>query len=141
MSRSYSNVSLLVGVGSAWLVACSSGEESTQVASPLDGPAVARLEQLADAAVAAGLPGVSVSVTRGEQTVQIARGVADLESRAALTPEHSFRVASMAKSFVAAVTLQLVEEGRLSLDDRLSDWLPGMLPANGEASIENLLRL
>ncbi|MBW1784977.1 MAG: beta-lactamase family protein [Deltaproteobacteria bacterium] len=41
-----------------------------------------------------------------------------------VTPRMLFPIASATKNFVAALVLQLVEEGRLSLDDPISKWLP-----------------
>ena len=40
-----------------------------------------------------------------------------------LTPEHTFRIASNTKTYVAAAILRLAESGRLSLDDPLGDHL------------------
>lgn len=45
--------------------------------------------------------------------------------RRALGAESVFYVASMAKPLTTAAVLKLAEEGRLSLDDPLSNWLPG----------------
>ncbi|MET7573501.1 serine hydrolase domain-containing protein [Streptomyces sp. NPDC005492] len=42
-----------------------------------------------------------------------------------------FRVASTTKTFVATVVLQLVAEKRLSLDDTVEHWLPGVVTGNG----------
>jgi D-alanyl-D-alanine carboxypeptidase len=42
----------------------------------------------------------------------------------AATPETSFVVGSITKTFVATLVVQLASEGRLSLDDPLSRWLP-----------------
>ena len=42
----------------------------------------------------------------------------------ALTTRTPFAVASLTKTFIAALVLQLVEQGRLSLGDRLSRWMP-----------------
>ncbi|MGW1073754.1 serine hydrolase domain-containing protein [Streptomyces sp. NPDC002537] len=42
-----------------------------------------------------------------------------------------FRVASTTKTFVATVALQLVAEGKLSLDDTVEKWLPGVVTGNG----------
>jgi CubicO group peptidase (beta-lactamase class C family) len=58
-----------------------------------------------------------------------------------LTPDHRFRVASRTKSVIASIVLQLVQEGEIALSDTVEDWLPGMLPENAGASIEDLLRL
>lgn len=52
-------------------------------------------------------------------------GLADETAGRALTPRDTMRIASTTKSFTAAVVLQLVEEGRLGLDDVLAPLLPG----------------
>jgi CubicO group peptidase (beta-lactamase class C family) len=51
-------------------------------------------------------------------------GVADLETKAPVTPETIFGVASVTKSFTALAVMRLVEQGRLSLDAPLVDYLP-----------------
>lgn len=53
-----------------------------------------------------------------------AAGIAADEPRRAATPDIPFVVGSISKTFVAAVVMQLVEEGVLDLDGPLSDWLP-----------------
>lgn len=57
--------------------------------------------------------------------VEVAGGVADLVTGEPLVPGSRFRIASVTKSFVAAATLRLVEDGRLSLDDSIAELLPG----------------
>jgi D-alanyl-D-alanine carboxypeptidase len=42
-----------------------------------------------------------------------------------------FRIGSYTKTFVAATVLQLVGEGRLSLEDTVERWLPGVVTGNG----------
>jgi D-alanyl-D-alanine carboxypeptidase len=56
----------------------------------------------------------------------------------AAAPDDRFAIASTTKTFVAAVVLQLVGEGRLSLDDRVERRLPGLL-RHGEITIRQLL--
>jgi D-alanyl-D-alanine carboxypeptidase len=133
--------SLFLLLSAGLLSACSGDNDTTTVDDALDAEDVAHLELLADRAVAAGIPGVSVAVVSGDQTVLIARGVADRATNEPLTPDHRFRVTSTAKSVVASVVLQLVSEGEIALTDTVEDWLPGMLPENAHASIEDLLRL
>jgi D-alanyl-D-alanine carboxypeptidase len=53
-----------------------------------------------------------------------AAGLADPSVGTEMTPQHPVRIASNTKSFVAAAALRLVEEGRLSLDDPISEYLP-----------------
>jgi D-alanyl-D-alanine carboxypeptidase len=51
-----------------------------------------------------------------------AAGLADGE-REVMTPDHKFKIASIGKTFTATVVLQLMEEGRLDLDDTLAEYL------------------
>ena len=55
---------------------------------------------------------------------EVTAGVADLATGEPLLPDSRFRIASVTKSFVAAATLRLVEDGRLSLNDTLAGLLP-----------------
>ena len=48
-----------------------------------------------------------------------------------MPPNALFRIASTRKAFVATVVLQLVGERRLSLDDTVERWLPGVVRGNG----------
>ncbi|MEW2219312.1 serine hydrolase domain-containing protein [Streptomyces sp. NPDC006990] len=55
-----------------------------------------------------------------------------------------FRAASTTKTFTSVVLLQLADEGKLSLDDTVEKWLPGMVAGNGNAgsriTVRDLLR-
>jgi D-alanyl-D-alanine carboxypeptidase len=50
-----------------------------------------------------------------------------------------FAIGSITKTFVAALTLKLVEEGKLSLEDPLSKWLPEYRYVNSDITIRQLL--
>jgi D-alanyl-D-alanine carboxypeptidase len=51
-----------------------------------------------------------------------------------------FRVGSITKTFVATLVLQLAAEHRLSLDDTVERWLPGLVPGGEAISVRQLLR-
>lgn len=51
-------------------------------------------------------------------------GVRDRKSGAAVNPDTVFRIASMTKSFTALAILKLRDEGKLSLEDPVSKWIP-----------------
>jgi D-alanyl-D-alanine carboxypeptidase len=53
-----------------------------------------------------------------------AAGVADVANDTPVTTDTTFVTGSITKTFVAAAIMQLQEEGVLSIDDPLSDWLP-----------------
>jgi CubicO group peptidase (beta-lactamase class C family) len=66
-------------------------------------------------------PGIAVLVMRdGKVLKEQGYGYANLEHRVPVTPETIFQSGSTAKQFTAAGILLLAEEGKLSLDDRLS---------------------
>jgi CubicO group peptidase (beta-lactamase class C family) len=112
-----------------------------------DGPPLSpeRAEQAVNAAAAAalerGIPGVSVAVVRGDESL-VARGygVADRETGARATAATVYPIGSISKQFTAAAILRLVERGALALDDPVSRHLPGYAPAGGTVRVRHLLR-
>lgn len=79
--------------------------------------------------------GVSVDASRGWTG---ASGLA----RDGLTPldgDSPFAIASITKTFTAALVLQLIDEGRLSLHDRVAELLPDV-PVPADVTVEQLLR-
>jgi D-alanyl-D-alanine carboxypeptidase len=95
----------------------------------------ADLDQALDRVVAAGAPGV-VALAGGRTTTA---GVADLRTRRPLRAGDAVRIGSVTKSFTAVVALQLVGEGRLSLDDTVERRLPGVLPYGDRVTLRQLL--
>lgn len=70
-------------------------------------------------------PGAAVLVKRGDEVLyRGARGLANVELGVPLSPYHVFRIGSVSKQFGAAALLKLAEQGKLSLDDPLSRFLP-----------------
>lgn len=53
----------------------------------------------------------------------VGQGVADVGSRAAVTQDTGFRIASISKTFTAVAVMQLVEQGRVDLDAPAEDYL------------------
>jgi D-alanyl-D-alanine carboxypeptidase len=76
-------------------------------------------------AKAAGVPGLSAAVVYPDGRLWVGTvGVADAATDEPVTPDTAFALASITKTFTAAIVLQLVDEGILSLDDRAADLLP-----------------
>jgi D-alanyl-D-alanine carboxypeptidase len=70
------------------------------------------------------IPGAAVAIISPKGNWFGASGVADLATGRVLQPSDRFQIGSITKTFVATTTLQLVEEGILNLDDKLTDRLP-----------------
>ena len=79
-----------------------------------------RLERVLQARQAERLPSIAAAVVRDGETVWSgAVGLADVEAEIEATPETQYRVGSITKTFTAVAVMQLRDEGKLDLDDRV----------------------
>ncbi len=79
------------------------------------------------------IPGISLAVVRdGEVVYARGYGFKDIERGLPPTPETVYGIGSVTKSFTALAVLKLVEEGKLSLDDEVSKYVPLKLEAAGK---------
>ena len=75
-------------------------------------------------------PGAQVAVWfDGSMQFGKAYGVSNLDTSEALTTAHLFRIASHSKTFTATAVMQLVEAGKLRLDDTAGAWIPELAEA------------
>jgi CubicO group peptidase (beta-lactamase class C family) len=87
-----------------------------------------------------GSPGASLAVIdNGKIFYSKAYGMADLETRTPATTYTNYRLASVTKQFTAMAVLMLVDRGKLTLDSRLTDVLPGAPTYLREVKIRHLL--
>ena len=85
-------------------------------------------------------PGASMVVVRnGVVAFEAAYGMADLEAGVGATPRTDYRLASVTKQFTATAILLLIEEGKLALDERAADVLPGLPSSARSVTIRQLL--
>jgi CubicO group peptidase (beta-lactamase class C family) len=100
----------------------------------------AKADQLVKKSFAADQPGAAVIVTEdGKIAYEAGQGLADVAAKTPITPATVFRIGSITKQFSAAIMLQLVAEGKVSLDDKLSKYLPGYPEPGAGATIAQLL--
>jgi D-alanyl-D-alanine carboxypeptidase len=111
------------------VVAGCGGEKEHHVSAGLS----AQLQQIVDSAVASPttvFPGTALYVSQPELgTWTGAAGEGNIDPATPMRAEDTFRAGSILKPFISTVVLQLVEEGRLSLDDALPAVLPGRVIA------------
>ncbi|MGW2780736.1 serine hydrolase domain-containing protein [Streptomyces populi] len=84
-----------------------------------------------EAAVRDGVPGVTATAVDRHGTWSATAGVGDLRTGAPRSTADHYRVGSITKTFISTVLLQLEAEKRLSLDDTVDTWLPGVVRGNG----------
>ena len=74
-----------------------------------------------------GVPSASVAVVRdGKITYLHAYGYANLENKTPAQPNMRYSIGSISKQFTATAILLLQQEGKLSIDDKVAKWVPGL---------------
>jgi CubicO group peptidase (beta-lactamase class C family) len=84
-------------------------------------------------------PGLAVLVAQdGKILFEKCYGLADVEHHVPITPQTTFRIASITKQFTASAILKLQEGGKLSVNDKLSRYIPDF-PRGNEVTLRQLL--
>jgi CubicO group peptidase (beta-lactamase class C family) len=83
-------------------------------------------DRLADMATRAGVPGAVLGIWADERESVFAHGVLSAATRVPATTNSLFQVGSITKAWTGTMIMQLVDEGRLSLDTTVSQVLPGV---------------
>jgi len=88
------------------------------------------------------VPGIVAGVWAPNEGIDLVYtpGVSNIETHEPLSADMIFRIGSNTKTFVITVMLQLVDEGLISLDDPLSDYLPDF-PRADEVTLEMLANM
>lgn len=103
-----------------------SAQAPHRVATGPTHPAFARVDEAMAAFLAQHrLPGVALALTNQGRLVHArGYGYADVATREPVAPASKFRIASISKPITAVAVLKLVDQGRLTLDERVFDILP-----------------
>src|ERR1700749_2149094 len=98
-----------------------------------------KADALLDGLIQTNDPGMAVLVAQdGKILFEKGYGIADLEHHVPVTPQTVFRIASITKPFTAIAILKLQEEGKLSINDKLSKYIPDF-PRGDEVTLCQLL--
>ncbi|WP_062544978.1 serine hydrolase domain-containing protein [Rufibacter tibetensis] len=76
---------------------------------------------------------------KGERIYQKAIGYSDVDEKIKATVNTKYRIGSLSKMFTATLVMQLIEEGKLSLETKLSKFYPE-LPNSDQITIQHLLQ-
>lgn len=111
----------------ACLVSC--GRHKPKPAPPLDPKDLAaNIDKIAgDVLAATGVPSASVAAVSDGKVVYVhAYGKARLEPPTAATPAMRYSIGSISKQLTAAAILLLAQDGKLTLDDPVGKYVPGL---------------
>ncbi|QII04213.1 beta-lactamase family protein [Rhodococcoides fascians A25f] len=112
---------------------CTSSDEPSAVEATTTTPSSGTIrtddvQAALDALVDAGSVAAVAQVRDGENSWSGAAGLVERDGTEAASADDPVRIASVTKAMVAAVVLQLVDEGKLELDQPVDELLPGLLP-------------
>jgi CubicO group peptidase (beta-lactamase class C family) len=86
------------------------------------------------------IPGLSLLVVRGGKIIRAEGfGLANVELQAPVKPETVFQSGSVGKQFTATAVMMLVEEGKVGLDDKLTQYFPHAPDQWHEVTVRELL--
>ncbi len=105
------------------------------------GALVTRIDSLAEATLVQGsAAALSIGVKRGGDLLLVkGYGQADIENDVPAIAETVYRIGSITKQFTAAAVMQLVEAGKIGLDDPITKYLPDYPTQGHEVTIRHLL--
>lgn len=113
------------------------GGVAAQAPDPL---AAAALEPVANWYLTAPIVGMTIAVARpGEPPLIAAWGHLDEARSVPAAPGTVYEIGSITKTFTAALVLRRVDQGRISLEDPASRWLPELRQAGPHVTIRHLL--
>jgi D-alanyl-D-alanine carboxypeptidase len=100
-----------------------------------------RLDSVAGSGVLAKRAvGTVVAIVKGNDTLLMkGYGKADIEWDVPMQADAMFEIGSVTKQFTAAAILQLHDEGKLSLDDEITKWLPRLDTRGNRVTVRQLL--
>ncbi len=138
---------------SLMLISATSLVISAQTAQVLPDTSAAQLKRIRESAqakldqlhAAAKFPGATIGfVLPDGRSGSVSTGVSDLATKRPLVPTDLMLAGSIGKTFVAAVMIQLAQEGKINLDDKIDRWFKAdpwfaRLPNSSDITIRMLL--
>jgi CubicO group peptidase (beta-lactamase class C family) len=125
---------------SALVGSASQPSASRSPAEPTDANRLSRSQAVLDQAVQSSEPGCSAAVgRRGEILWTGVAGVSNVQRRDPITADTVFDAGSVSKQFTATAVLLLQQEGKLSVDDRLSRHVDGLPAWSDQVTLAQLM--
>jgi D-alanyl-D-alanine carboxypeptidase len=102
-----------------------------------------RVQKELDAAVAEyNVPGAVLALRDMDGKTQTwTSGLAELETKKAMSKDLYLMIGSTTKSYTATMVLQLVDDGLIKLDEPIGKYLPGLVPRENKITIRHLLEM
>ena len=114
---------------------------STLAASQTDPKLVSAIDDIANQAIDQGpIAGISIAVARGRQTLLLKEyGRSNLELDTSTTSKTVYHIDSITKNLTSAAVIQLAEQRKLDLDERVEKYVPEIHALSSTATIRSLM--
>jgi D-alanyl-D-alanine carboxypeptidase len=107
------------------------------------GTKASELQKELDKLTSAGIPGVVAAIYEDGNLWTLASGLAKIEGQVPIQPCHLVYTQSIAKTYMAVVIMQLMEEGKIDLTEKITEYLPmeisSMITGADEITVKMLL--
>jgi D-alanyl-D-alanine carboxypeptidase len=114
---------------------------SSQQAKPMNDALAQRLDTAINQAMTpAGIPGAMIGIWGPDGDYVRAFGVADKTTRAPMKNDLYSRIGSVTKTFTVTAVLQLADQGKLGLDDSITEFVDGV-PLGDRITLRQLARM
>jgi D-alanyl-D-alanine carboxypeptidase len=134
-------VAVAIAAVLAVIAVASGAAASTESSSTLGASTTSRLDRaIRQEMRQEGVPGAIVGVWTPKRNYVRAFGVADTSTRAPMRVDFSHRIGSITKTFTVTAVLQLVDQGKVGLDDPISKSVAGV-PDGDQITIRELARM
>src|SRR5215475_3982131 len=86
------------------------------------------------------IAGLSIAVIKDGKIIKVeGYGLANIELNVPARPETVYKIGSVSKQFIASGIMLLIDEGRISLDDKIGKFLEGTPDTWKEITVRHLL--
>lgn len=111
------------------------------LAAQQDGGLITRIDSIVTAEMArTQTPGIAIAVERhGHLLLARGFGLENVEANSRTSAETVFRIGSITKQFTSTAVMQLVEQGKIGLDDEITKYLPDYPTQGNRVTIRHLL--
>ncbi|WP_053207449.1 serine hydrolase [Jiangella muralis] len=96
-----------------------------------------RLDELAERY---RVPGATLGIARGDETLELAFGVTNVDTGVEVTTDTLFQIGSITKVWTATVVMALADAGKLDLDEPVVTYLPELRLADEDATARVTMR-
>ncbi len=132
-TRTLSTILLVAGLAGTAIA------QSTAPA-PSDATLVASIDAVVKSRFNADAPGATIiAMRKGQVIYRSAAGLADVATKTPLKPDDVLRIGSVSKQFTSVAILMLADEGKLSVSDEVSKYIPSFPAKVKPVTIEHLL--